>query len=147
MQAIVLSGIAGSGKTTFYVRRFLHTHVRLSLDLLGDRKRENVLMHACLAAQQPFVVDNTNLLASARRRYGQLARDSGFKTALYFFDTSTREAVARNEGREGKHRVPKVAIFAGQKKLERPTVSEPFDEIQVVRIDANGEFLVTPLDG
>jgi shikimate kinase len=39
VEAVVLCGIQGSGKTTLYVARFLETHVRISRDLLGAYKR------------------------------------------------------------------------------------------------------------
>src|SRR3712207_7912749 len=52
--------LQGSGKSTFYARRFADTHVRLNLDMLRTRHREDILLHACLAAQQPFVAANTN---------------------------------------------------------------------------------------
>ena len=137
MELLVFAGIQGSGKTTFYRDRFLATHVRLSLDLLKTRQREDILLHACFAAQQPVVVDNTNATAAQRKRYVQLARAANFRPVLYFFDVSTRVAVARNATREGKNRVPNVAIFGTQKKLQRPTAAEGFD----------GIFRVTPGDG
>lgn len=129
MELIVFCGIPASGKTTFYTQRFLATHVRVSLDLLKTRQREDILLHACLAAQQPVVVDNTNPLASQRTRYVQLAKSAGFKASLYFFDVGTRVAVGRNSGRVGKAKVANVAIFGTQKKLQRPTAAEGFDEM------------------
>lgn len=57
----------------------------------------------------------------------RLAKAAGFRAVLYFFDVSTRTAVGRNSGREGKARVPDVAIFGTQKKLEQPTHDEGFD--------------------
>jgi predicted kinase len=135
MELIVFCGIPASGKTTFYRERFLATHVRVSLDLLKTRQREDILLFACFAAQQPVVVDNTNTLAAQRMRYVQLAKAAGFKTALYFFDVSTRTAVGRNSGREGKSKVANVAIFGSQKKLQRPTRDEGFDEMYRVTTD------------
>src|SRR5438874_11309059 len=129
MELIVFSGIQGSGKTTFYLQRFFSTHVRISLDLLKTREREDILLHACLAAKQPVVVDNTHPLAAQRKRLATMGHAAGFKTILYFFDISTRTAVGRNSTRQGKARVPNVAIFGTQKKLQRPTPDEAFDEI------------------
>jgi hypothetical protein len=43
-EAVLLIGIPGSGKTTFYRERFFNTHVRLSLDLLKTRERESALL-------------------------------------------------------------------------------------------------------
>ena len=37
MEAVVLCGVQGSGKTTLYRDRFLDTHVRVSLDLYRGR--------------------------------------------------------------------------------------------------------------
>ena len=148
MELIVFCGIPASGKTTFYRERFLATHVRVSLDLLKTRQREDILLFACFAAQQPVVVDNTNPLAEQRTRYVQLAKAAGFRAVLYFFDVSTRTAVGRNSGREGKAKVANVAIFGSQKKLQRPTADEGFDEMLRVTTGERGEaaaaFVVEP---
>ena len=60
MTAIILIGIPASGKSTFCKERLFDTHLRLNLDMLKTRHREKLLLQACIAAQQPFVVDNTN---------------------------------------------------------------------------------------
>jgi predicted kinase len=149
MELIVFCGIPGSGKTTFYRERFLATHVRVSLDLLKTREREDILLHACFAAKQPVVVDDTNPLASQRRRFADLGKSAGFRTVLYFFDVPTRIAVGRNAGREGKSRVANVAIFSAQKKLQPPAGDEGFD--QMFRVSAGSEpaaaFVVEPWPG
>ena len=147
MELIVLCGIPAAGKTTFYRERFLATHVRISLDLLKTREREDILLHACFAAKQPAVIDNTNATAAQRTRYVKLAHAAGFRAVLYFFDVSTRTAVGRNSGRGGKERVPNVAIFGTQKKLQRPTRDEGFDEMfRVTTGDENAAaaFVVEP---
>ena len=46
MEAIVLCGVQGSGKTTLYRDRFLATHVRVSMDLLRTRHREAAFLRA-----------------------------------------------------------------------------------------------------
>jgi predicted kinase len=79
MEAIVLCGIQGSGKTTFYRERFLDTHVRVAMDLLRTRAREQAFLELCLRTQQRFVVDNTNPTAADRRRYVEPARAAGFR--------------------------------------------------------------------
>ena len=151
MELVVFCGIPASGKTTFYRERFLATHVRVSLDLLKTRQREDILLFACFAAQQPVVVDNTNATAAQRMRYVKLARAAGFRAVLYFFDVSTRTAVGRNSGREGKARVPNVAIFGTQRKLQRPTRDEGFDEMFRVAAgegeNAPAAFVVEPWTG
>ena len=142
MELVVFSGIPASGKTTFYAQRLLATHVRISLDMLKNRKREEILLFACLAAEQPVVIDNTNPTREKRARYVTLAKAAGFRTALYFFEATTKEAVGRNEARTGKAKVMKVAIFAAAKKLERPAREEGFDDVFLVRAGSVGEFVV-----
>ena len=79
MEAIVLCGLQGAGKTTLYRDRWLETHVRISMDLLRTRAREAALLEFCLSTRQPFVVDNTNPAPADRARYVRPARDAGFK--------------------------------------------------------------------
>ena len=106
MQAVIFTGVQGSGKTTFYVERFLHTHVRISLDVLKTRPRERALLETCLAMRQPFVVDNTNPRAEVRAPYIAAARQAGFHVIGYFFETSLKDALRRNAQRTGRARIP-----------------------------------------
>ena len=48
-------------------------------------------------------------------------------------ECSVRVAIVRNAKREGKGRVPNVAIFTTQKKLQPPALDEGFDEVHVVK--------------
>jgi predicted kinase len=139
MRGVVFCGVQGSGKSTFFRDRFYATHVRLSLDLLRTRHREDVLLHACLAIQQPFVVDNTNPTVGGRARYLALARAAGFGTDLFFFDSTLDDALRRNAGRPAE--VPEVGVRGTFAKLERPTVTEGFDRLVHVTIDADGRFV------
>ena len=38
MELVILVGLPGSGKTTFYQSRFAETHAHVSKDLLRDRR-------------------------------------------------------------------------------------------------------------
>jgi predicted kinase len=143
-EAVVFCGIQGSGKTTFYVERFLTTHIRLSLDMLRTRGRETLLMRACIAALQSFVVDNTNPTAAERRRYVEAATAARFTTVAYFFDVRPRDAIARNERRGGKARIPVKGILGTHKRLEPPRREEGFDAVFRVRIGDDGEWIVEP---
>ena len=146
MEAVIFVGIQGAGKTTFYVERFLHTHVRVSLDLLRIRHREHVFLDTCLATRQPFVVDNTNPTAADRARYLGPARDAGFRVVGYFFETTAAEAARRNAGRPERHRVPARAIYGTHKRLQPPVMAEGFDALFRVTIDPDGRFVVEPPD-
>ena len=144
MEAVIFVGIQGSGKTSFYLKRFFETHVRISLDMLRTRHREHVLFTACLQARQPFVIDNTNPLPADRSRYIGPARAAGFRVEAYFFDTSLRDAIRRNNQRAGKKKIPVPGVAGTFRKLRPPTVAEAFDAVYVVTIAADGAFVVTP---
>lgn len=151
MEAVILVGIQASGKSTFYKQRFFDTHVRVSRDLLRTKNRESLLMDACIRTQQPFVVDNTNSLAEERARYIVPARAAGFRVVCCFFRTGTRAAIARNDKREGRARIPIPGILRTYKRLEEPRPEEGFDEIYVVALTPENEFVVersfpTPAD-
>ena len=54
----------------------------------------------------------------------------------YVLDTTPRESAARNRTREGRERVPNVAVFVTAKRLQPPTPAERFDA--VFRVHAEG---------
>jgi predicted kinase len=142
-EAVIFVGIQGSGKTTFYRERFFETHVRINLDMLRTRRREQLLFEACLQSGQSFVVDNTNPLATDRARYIEPARAAGFSLVAYFFQTDLRDAMRRNNQRAGKSKIPAVALAHTLKKLQPPTLDEGFSKIYTVEISAENRFVVT----
>ena len=147
MEAVILIGIQGAGKSTFYCRRFFHTHVRLGRDLLKTRRREAVLLRACLDTGQPLVVDNTNVTAAARAQYILPAAAAGFRVAGYSFEPGPKGSLLRNNRREGKRRVPPAGLFGTLKRLERPRAEEGFDELFGVELTPSGQFRVTAWGG
>lgn len=50
---IVLCGIQASGKSSFARERWYESHVRINLDMLRTRNREDIVLYACLAAKAP----------------------------------------------------------------------------------------------
>lgn len=143
MQAVIFTGVQGAGKTTFYVERFLHTHVRISLDVLKTRHRERALLAACLATGQPFVVDNTNPRPEVRAPFIAAAHQARFHVTGYFFETPLRDALRRNAQRTGGARVPPPGVIGTYRRLEPPRRSEGYDELFTVTHGENGAFVVT----
>ena len=80
MEAVILCGVQGSGKTTLYRDRFLETHVRVSMDLLRTRAREAAFLKMCLETRMLFVVDNTNPTVADRARYVAPAREAASRS-------------------------------------------------------------------
>jgi predicted kinase len=141
MEAVILIGIQASGKSTYYLQRFFETHVRISLDMLRTRHREQVLIEACLAAGQPFVVDNTNVTRKERARYIAPARAAGVRVVGYYIESTLGGSIERNRGRSGRHAVPNQAIAATYHRLELPSAEEGFDRLFRVTVGAEGEFI------
>jgi predicted kinase len=147
MEAVILIGIQAAGKSTFYKERFFDTHVRINLDMLRTRRREDLLLQTCIAMKQPFVVDNTNPTVEARRKYIEAARSAGFRVVGYYFQPDFGGSIGRNNLRADKRQVPPQAIAGTIKKLDVPSYDEGFDALYVVKINDSGDFVVEDWPG
>jgi predicted kinase len=147
-ECVIFIGLPASGKTTFYQRRFSATHQHISKDhwptASNKEARQAVLMSAALSHGTSVVIDNTNPTPGERASVIAHARTQGARVVGFHFTATTREAVGRNRGREGKQRVPDVAIFTKAKQMVAPTRREGFDELYTVSIAEDGTFVVRP---
>jgi predicted kinase len=136
LECVIMIGIPGAGKTSLYRQRFEGTHARV------EEKR---LIDAALASGSSVVVDNTNPRRADRAAIIAIARGRGARVIGYFFEVSTRAAVARNAVRTGKDKVPNVAIFTVAKRLEPPARDEGFDELFRVQIAEDRTLQIAPM--
>lgn len=139
MEMILFSGIQAAGKSTFFKERFADTHVRINLDMLRTRHREALLLGACIEARQPFVVDNTNLLAAERAGYIRQARVAGFSVVGYRFQAALTDALVRNAARARARPIPPRALHSAARRWEPPAWIEGFDALFDVWA-RNGDF-------
>ncbi|MBW4564606.1 MAG: ATP-binding protein [Mojavia pulchra JT2-VF2] len=142
MEAIIFIGIQGAGKSTFYRDRFFNTHIRINLDMLKTRHREQILFQACLEAKQPFVIDNTNPTVEDRKRYILPAKAKRFRVLGYSFQSKLEDCKQRNSQRSPEQVVPLVGLLATYKKLVLPNWQEGFDAIYSVKAGFNYSFIV-----
>ena len=140
MEAVLYIGIQGSGKSSFYKERFFNTHVRINLDMLRTKHRQQVLLAACLEARQPFVIDNTNLTVEVRSQFIAAAKAAGFRVVGYYIRSHVKTSLLRNSHRSGTARVPDKALLGAYKRLQVPGLKEGFDALYYVRINEAGEF-------
>lgn len=129
-EAVIFVGIQASGKSTYFKENYADTHVRINRDMLITGCKEDILLHACLVAEQSFVIDNTNPLREKRAKYIALAKAVGFKVSCVYFDVDRKVAEERNATR--KNKVPTVAIRATAKKMEEPSLDEGFDWMDTI---------------
>lgn len=132
-------GLPGSGKSTYFSAHFDATHVHVSKDLMPNARRredrQQALIEEALAAGRDVVVDNTNPSRAIREPLIAAGKRYGARVIAYYFECTVKQALVRNKQREGKGRVPDVAIFVTAKKLQAPGVDEGFDEVHVIRCD------------
>jgi predicted kinase len=144
---VVLSGLQGAGKTTFFHARFGATHAHVSRDRLpgarDPRRRERALVEEAARRGRSAVVDDTNARREDRAALVALARELGMRPVLYWFPPDVRASLARNAGRSGRARVPAVAVLATARRLAPPAPPEGFAEVHEVRATPDGAFEVT----
>jgi len=138
LEAVIFIGIQASGKSTFFREKFFDTHVRINLDMLRNREREKCLLRACLEAKQSFVVDNTNPTILEREVYISQAKAEKFRVIGYYFEVNIEKSLQRNALRKGKQCIPEVGIRATRNRLQKPSVSEGFDQLFFVQLTEEG---------
>ena len=136
LELIIFVGLQAAGKSTYYRDHLAATHVHVSKDLMTNARNRDAaqerMIDEALAAGRSVAVDNTNSTPDARAPLIAQGRRHGARVVAYYFETIVKDAVVRNRRREGKARVPDVAIFVTAKKLKPPTLDEGFDEVRVI---------------
>ena len=136
LELIIFVGLQAAGKSTHYQANLAATHVHVSKDLMKNTRdrdaRQMKVIEQELRAGRSVVVDNTSPTPAVRAPLIALGRRMGARVVAYFFETTVKDAVARNRLREGRARVPDVAIYVAARKLVPPSFAEGFDEVRVI---------------
>jgi predicted kinase len=147
MELVIMIGLQASGKSTFARSRFGEAYQYVSRDLMRNNsnpaRRQWQMIEAALQQNLSVVVDNTNPTTEDRKELINLGRLYGAETIGYFFEVQVKQCLQRNRAREGKARVPDVAIFATLKKLTRPSYAEGFTKLFNVRSSGDQNFEVS----
>jgi len=136
IELIIFVGMQASGKSTWYATHLAATHVHVSKDLMTNVRdrdaRQRKMIEEALRAGRSVVVDNTNPIPLVRAPLIEIGRRHGARVIACYFETAVKDAIARNRLREGKARVPDVAIYVTAKRIVPPSLDEGFDEVRVI---------------
>ena len=146
MELIMMIGLQASGKSTFVRSHFGAIYQYVSKDLLRNNsnpdRRQRQLIEAALQQGLSVVVDNTNPTREVRSELINLGRLYAAEIIGYYFAVQVKQCLERNSTREGRARVPEVAIFATLKKLTRPSYTEGFAKLFYVENRGDQNFEV-----
>jgi predicted kinase len=147
-EVVIFVGLQGSGKTSLYRERFARTHLHISKDRLpgtaDKRRRQRLLIEEALENRRSIVIDNTHPTREDRAEILAQALAHHARAVGYYFDAPLADCLRRNALREGAARVPRVAVVAAHKRLERPSLDEGFDALYVARlIEQENRFEIT----
>jgi predicted kinase len=138
LELVILIGLPGAGKSTFFRQRFAETHRHLSRDDLRRRRepqrRHAELLRQALSERRSVVVDDTNVTREQRAPAIAEGQRQGARVVGYFFDCPVRDCSARNRQREGSERIPEAGLLSSAKRLVRPALDEGFDELHTVQV-------------
>jgi predicted kinase len=150
MEVVLLVGLQGSGKSTFYRAHYAATHVLVSKDCFRNnrrpQRRQMQLIEEALKEGCSVVVDNTNPTVEDRAPIITLARSYGARVVGFFLDSCLGDCRERNARRAGRERVPDKALYITLNRLRKPRLTEGFDQLYQVRLTPEGRFIVDALE-
>jgi predicted kinase len=146
LQVVVLIGLQGAGKTTFYHKYFADTHQHISKDNFRHHKKPNQrqqhLIGEALAQNQSVVIDNTNPTLAERAALIATAKAFDAEAIGYYFEPNVKRSLEQNAQRSGKQRVPDIAIYVTNKRLQPPDADEGWNQLFKVVPAIEGAFEV-----
>ena len=134
---IIMMGIQGSGKSTFCAKNFPE-YTRINLDTLRTRKKEKDALWLAINRKENIIIDNTNPTMDDRKKYIEAGKASQYEIIGCFMQSRLEECIERNNSRNGKEKIPSIAIACTSTKLEMPSYEEGFDKLFFVKITDTG---------
>ncbi len=130
-ELIIFVGIPGIGKSSYYNKHYIDTHLRINLDSLKTRSREWGIFTRAVEYETSIVIDNTNLYVKSRVKYIEHVKNKGYVIKCVVFPHDLELSLSRNKNRDRV--VPEQAIRKFYKEKELPTLQEGINEIIYVK--------------
>ena len=146
----VMCGIPGSGKSTFcdeykrvhpYLKVVSRDEIRFSMVKENEEyfsKEDKVLeefhrrIDEFLKEGYDVIADATHLSKKARAEMLELHKIDGIETKIFWKDIDLATALARNDTREGRAKVPRSVIRRMFYQMDKPSIEEGFDKIIMI---------------
>lgn len=143
MELILLIGIPGSGKSDFYVNRFLSSHIHFIPSMFKMHEKYFSFFEVCLNSHVPLILDSSVLTFEERARFIKPAKNSGYKVIGYYFKSSIKDALKRNERKPLAAQAQIAEIVEKHHYLQIPGLNEGFNELYYVRINSQNKFMIS----
>ena len=134
-ELVLMVGMQASGKSSFFKKELVDTHVRINLDMLRTRNKEMGLFKSALKYGISICVDDTNPSKEVRARFIKEAKKQGFDVICYLMESNLESCLIRNNLRKGKAKIPKAGLLNFNEKFEEPEYDEGFDMIYRVKLN------------
>jgi predicted kinase len=142
VEAVILVGLQGAGKSSFYRERLFASHLRISLDLLRTCHRERRPLGLCIETGLGSVVDNTNPTSAERRVYINAVKEAGFGVIGYYFRSRVEGCIRRNVRHTDGQVVTLKDLLGTAGRMELPADEEGCDVLHYFGIGESGGFVV-----
>lgn len=155
---VILSGLPGSGKSTFAKNRLcsIHNYAYISRDEIRkifyqeehafryEKKAYYEMINQisdALRARQDVVLDATNLTEKSRQRLLSCLKDCGeYSIEYYAFLIPVEVCLERNDKRFGREYVPPNAILEMSKRYSVPSYYESEKIENIFTVDKDGKI-------
>ena len=134
-ELIILIGIPGSGKTTYYLNNYEGTHLHINLDTLKTRGRETAIFKAAVDTNTDIVIDNTNITREKRKKYIDYVKNKNYTIVAIHFIEEPETCIQRIQSRLRK--VPAGIVHQFHKEIEKPSFDEGVHTIYTHQGDEN----------
>lgn len=128
---IILVGLPGAGKSTYYAKNLLKRYQRVNKDSIRGYNMkvdptivESQLIQLYLENDIDFVIDNTCFTKDYRKYYIDMALDFGFDIEIIYLKVDRKTRDERNQSREDYEIVPKKVIDYMERSFEEPDEHE-----------------------